>query len=98
MKLININQITGKKEQLFADDILKVYYLTFDKGEVLPHHSLNGIGVIQILEGHITIEFSTGDVFNLTTGDMLEFKSFILHTVKAIEKTKLLLTNASYSN
>lgn len=98
MKLVNINDIKEQKKLLLVNDLLKVYYLSFDKDEELPHHSLNGIGVLQVLEGHISIEFDTGDIFDLKTGSLLEFKSSILHTVKAKERSKVLLTNASYSN
>lgn len=98
MKLVNINNIQESKKILLVNDLLKVIYLSFEKDEGLPHHSLNGVGVLQVLEGHITIEFDTGDIFDLKVGDLLEFKSSILHTVKAKEKSKVLLTNASYSN
>lgn len=98
MKLVNINDVKESKALLLVNDLLKVYYLEFQKDEELPHHSLNGVGVLQVLEGHVTIEFDTGDKFDLTKGCLLEFKSSILHTVKAWEHSKVLLTNASYSN
>lgn len=98
MKLVNLNDVKEPKQLLLANDLLKVYYLEFEAGGGIPHHSLNGIGVVQILEGHITIEFDTGDKFDLKKGDLLEFKSSIIHTVKAVENSKVLLTNASYSN
>lgn len=98
MKLVNINDIKEPKKLLLVNDLLKVYYLSFEKDGGLPHHSLNGVGVLQVIEGHITIEFDTGEIFDLKKGDLLEFKSSVLHTVNAKEKSKVLLTNASYSN
>lgn len=98
MKLVNINNVQEPKTVLLANDLLKVMYLSFEKEEVLPNHSLNGVGVLQVLEGHLTIKFDTGDVFDLKVGDLLEFQSSIVHTVKAHEKSRVLLTNASYSN
>ncbi|MEG1617691.1 MAG: hypothetical protein RR202_08025 [Bacteroidales bacterium] len=98
MKVVNLNDVKEPKALLLANDLLKVYYLEFEEGGGLPHHSLNGVGVVQILEGNITIEFDTGDKFDLKKGDLLEFKSSIIHTVKALTHAKVLLTNASYSN
>ena len=72
--------------------------MEFKQDEELPSHSRNGVGVLQFVEGHITIEFDTGAKFDMKTGDLLEFKSSIMHKVKAWEKSKVLLTNASYSN
>ncbi len=98
MKLINIKDVKGPKQQLFADDLLKGYYMEFDKGSGFPNHSLNGIGVLHVIEGHIVIEFDTGEKFDMKKGDMLEFKSSVIHNLKAIEHSKTILINASYSN
>lgn len=98
MKKININEIKESKTQIIADDLLKVYYMTFKKEERLPEHSLNGIGLLQVLEGSVTISFDTGENFDLVKGDLLEFKSSILHTLLANEDSKILVINASYSN
>jgi quercetin dioxygenase-like cupin family protein len=98
MKVVNIHDVKEPKQLLLVNDLLKVYYLSFAKGEGLPHHSLNGVGIIQVLEGAISIKFDTGESYELKQGDLFEFKSSVLHTVEALADTKLLLTNASYSN
>ena len=99
MKLINLKDIKGPKQQLCAeDDLLKVYYLEFDKGSGLPNHSLNGVGVLQVLEGHIVIEFDTNEKFDMVKDQLLEFKTSIVHNIKALEHSKVLIINASYSN
>lgn len=98
MKLVNINDIKEPKKLVLVNDLLKVYYLSFEKDEILPQHSLNGIGILQVLDGHIIIEFDNGTKYEMRSGDLLEFKSSILHTVIAKDKSRILLTNASYSN
>ena len=98
MKVVNINDVKEPKQLLLVNDLLKVYYLSFEAGGGLPNHSLNGVGVIQVLEGSITITFDTGESYDLGQGNLFEFRSSVLHTVVAREASKVLLTNASYSN
>ena len=98
MKKFNINELKGPVSHILADDMLKVVYFDFKKDEKLPNHSHNGIAVLQIISGKVLINFDTGESFELNTGDVLEFKSSIVHNIDAQEDTKMLLTIASYSN
>ncbi|MDO5570546.1 MAG: hypothetical protein Q4F97_03660 [Bacteroidales bacterium] len=98
MKLIQLDQIIDNKKIVITDDMVTVYYMKFAKGEGLANHSKNGIGIIQVLDGKIHIEFDNGESFELKRNDLLEFKASIVHSVKAMEDSKLILFNASYSN
>ncbi len=98
MKKVNIRQIEGKNVQLFAEDMMKVFYFRFDKGDKLPNHSHNGLGVMQIIEGSIILRFDTGEQIELDKDDIFEFNTSVIHNIEAKEDSKLILTLASYSN
>ena len=98
MKKFNINELSGRITHLLADDMLKMIYFDFAKEEKLPNHSHNVIAVLHIITGQALVIFDSGADYALKSGDILEFKASIIHSIEAKEDTKMLLTIASYSN
>ena len=98
MKKINIKDLTEKSLRVFADDMLRVLYYEFEAGEKMPNHSHNGLAIIQIIEGKIDVKFDTGESFELVKDDLLQFNAAIVHNIEALDKTRMFITLASYSN
>ena len=98
MTKINIKDQTEENFSVVDDDMLRVLYYEFEERNKMPKHAHNGLDIIQIIEGKIDVKFDTGESFGLVKDDLLQFNAAIVHNIEALDKTRMFITLASYSN
>lgn len=91
MKPISINNVEAR-EVLIQNDQYKMICFVFEQGKGLPNHKHNGLAAIQVVEGTVDMEFTSGESFVLTAGDVLGFDASVEHNVIAREKSKVIVT------
>ncbi|MDD5195619.1 MAG: cupin domain-containing protein [Candidatus Omnitrophica bacterium] len=95
-KRINLNKLIGyQKNSVVSQEIIAkstgtVTLFSFDKGQGLSEHTAPFDAIVYILEGKAKIKLC-GKVFHLTAGEMLIMPRGSAHSLKAVEKYKMLL-------
>lgn len=88
-----VDYVAGQiaKEVIISNDSGIVIEMAFDKGCELPTHVAQADVLVQILEGEMdfTIE---GEVHHLKAGQFITMKPNTHHSLKAVERFKMLLT------
>ena len=86
---------TGKDRTvvLLKTDNLRVVFRSLNEGRILPTHKADGPITVQVLDGHI--EFTAGGrTTPLRKGHVLALRSGVLHSVRALKKSAILITVA----
>ena len=89
---INLSQVAEGKKQIGTTPKFRTMYFDFEKGEGLPQHTHNGYASIFIHKGKVTIEFISGEKFELSEGGYLAFDARVKHNVIAHIQSKVLVT------
>jgi quercetin dioxygenase-like cupin family protein len=72
---------------------LRVVFRSLSEGSILPTHKADGPITVQVLDGHI--EFTASDqTIPLGKGHVLALRSGVLHSVRALKKSAILITVA----
>jgi quercetin dioxygenase-like cupin family protein len=66
-------------------------FFAFDKGQSLSEHTTPFDAIVQIIEGNAEIKIS-GNLFNVSDGEMIIMPANKPHAVLAVERFKMLLT------
>ncbi len=89
-----ISGLAGRRrnsENLARESGVSVVMMAMEAGDTLSAHSAPGVVSIHVLRGRAII--SSGDrTFDLTEGEMLLFQPAIVHDLRAVEQTVILLT------
>jgi quercetin dioxygenase-like cupin family protein len=86
---------TGKDRTvvLLKTDSLRVVFRSLSEGTALPAHNANGPITVQVLDGQI--EFTAGaQTTPLRQGELLALESGVPHSVRALQKSAILITVA----
>jgi quercetin dioxygenase-like cupin family protein len=79
-----------KSQQVYKDDCFHVMLVKIKKGEVLKPHHARTDAFLTVVEGSII--FTINDAHTtLKKGDMISFKAFETHSVKALEDATFLV-------
>ena len=79
-----------KLQQVFKDDRFHVMLINIKKDEVLkPHHATTDAFLI-VTEGEIVFTINEADT-TLKKGDMISFRAYETHSVKALQDATFLL-------
>lgn len=89
---VNIESIDEPKKLLGMIPTFKTMYFNFEKGKGLPDHVHNGYASIFIHEGNVSIEFESGEKFELAKGGYLAFDARVKHNVIASVESRVLVT------
>lgn len=89
-----ISGLAGRRrnsENLARESGVSVVMMAMDAGDTLAAHSAPGVVSIHVLQGRATVS-SADRTFDLTQGEMLLFQPAIVHDLRAVEQTVILLT------
>lgn len=86
------SQLVDRKQLVANNPKFKIVYFNFETGDGLPNHRHNGFATAQVLEGKIEMKFENGEVHQLNAGQILSFDARVIHDVKALEFSKILVT------
>lgn len=95
-ELIDIRPLGGTLQHavtktLYKSDHMQVFRLVLLAGKTVPAHSVDGEITIQCLEG--AIELSVGDTTQtMRHGDLVCLAGGVMHALKALEDTSVLVT------
>jgi len=91
-----LEQLNYQEESIVSKILLKketgnVTLFAFDAGQGLSEHTSPFDALVQCLEGKIDIKVG-GENFTVSSGELLKLPATIPHGLKAVEKTKMILT------
>lgn len=81
-------------ERLYQRGPVTIMLRQFERGATVPDHSVPGTAMALVTEGHL--EITVGDqAHSLQAGQMLVMEPDVVHNVRAIEASQMLLTIAN---
>ena len=76
---------------LYRHGPVTVVLFTFEEGGSLPEHNADGVVTIHVLEGRLAVE-AAGRVHDAGPGGIVALDPGVLHSVRALEASEMLLT------
>ena len=91
-----IEQLNYQEDSIVSKILLKketgnVTLFAFDAGQGLTEHTSPYDALVQCLEGKINIKVGEEN-YTVSTGELLKLPTTIPHGLKAVERTKMILT------
>lgn len=91
-----LTQLSYQEESIVSKILLKketgnVTLFAFDAGQGLSEHTSPFDALVQCIEGKIDIKVGE-DMFTVSSGELLKLPATIPHGLKAVERTKMILT------
>lgn len=97
-----LGQLNYQEDSIVSKILLKketgnVTLFAFDAGQGLTEHTSPYDALVQCLEGKIDIKVGVKN-FTVSAGELLRLPATIPHGLKAVEKTKMILTMIKSAN
>lgn len=98
-KVINLKETIEYQDNSIVSKVFlsknqaSVTLFAFDKGEIIDTHIAPMDAIVNILEGEAEIVIAD-EAFSLKTGEMIIMPANIPHSLKAVDKFKMLLVKA----
>lgn len=86
------SSVYGHRHQtLYKHGSLTIAAFAFDTGGVFEEQAANGVVMIHVLEGHLTVT-TAGQVHEVTSGELLVLAPAVEHKIRARTRTSMLLS------
>ncbi len=91
-----LNELNYQEDSIVSKILLKketgnITLFAFDAGQGLTEHTSPFDALIQCIDGKIEIKVG-GENFSVSSGDILRLPASVPHGLKAVEKSKMILT------
>lgn len=82
-----------RQKALIREGPMTLALYLFEAGSRLPNHVVDGVVLIQVLEGHLQVTTAAG-THDLPAGNVLRLSAGVQHDVIAVSSSQMLLTIA----